>query len=358
MTMDQDRIDSHKLIFHPRRVADWQEGKNVYPINLEVCIMGACNHRCIFCCCDYMNYKPDSLSFETLKTIFTELSSLGLKSVLFAGSGEPVLHPRFADIVTMTKKLGIDVAVSTNGVLLTPNILDRCLGDISWIRFSTSAGTEDTYRKIHRGKPGDLQKVFDHISYAAELKQKKKYQTVLNVQIVMTPDNVDEIVLLAEKVKACGADRYIVKSYGTNYLMQNDIKENANQDFFDRYSSLYDSLMKLNDEKFHVVYRQNRIKNEFSERSYDECWASDFHACICADGSVCPCCNLQGLAQFAFGNVNYESFQSIWDSTRRKEVMESIKKTGMQPCPAACKLDAMNRYLEVLVHPEEHVNFI
>lgn len=358
MTMDQDRIDSHKLIFHPRRVADWQEGKTVYPINLEVCIMGACNHRCVFCCCDYMKYKPDSLSFETLEKLFTELRLLGLKSVLFAGSGEPLLHPRFADIVTMTKKLGIDVAVSTNGVLLTPDILDRCLGDISWIRFSTSAGTEDTYRAIQRGKQGDLQKVLDHITYAAELKKKKNYHTVLNVQIVMIPENVNEIVLLAKKVKMCGADRYIVKSYGENLLMQNDIKKDANQEFFHKNGSLYDELMKLNDESFHIVYRQNRIQNEFSTRSYDACLAADFHACICADGSVSPCCHLQGIEKFVLGNINIEPFSTIWQSPRRKAVMELIRASKLQPCPGACKLDVMNRYLEELIHPNAHVNFI
>lgn len=357
MNLDKGRIDSHKLIFHPRRVADWLEGNVVYPINMEVCIMGACNHRCIFCCCDYMEHKPDMLSFEILEKTFSELSPLGLKSVLFAGSGEPVLHPRFADVVMMTKEQGIDVAVSTNGVLLTPTILDSCMESISWIRFSVSAGTEERYLKIHRGRSGDFQRVLDNISYAAELKKKKQYHTVLNVQIVMIPDNVDEIVILAEKVKACGADRYIVKSYGDNFLMENDIQE-ANQVFFSQNDSLYDELMRLNDEKFSVVYRKNRIQNEFSARPYHSCLAADFHACICADGSVCPCCHLQGMDNFVFGNINQDAFDVIWRSSRRSEVMEHIKASNLKPCPSACKLDVMNRYLEELVHPDEHVNFI
>ena len=43
----------------------------------------------------------------------------GLKSIVYAGEGEPLLHKEAFDIINYTKALGIDAAVSTNGVLLT-----------------------------------------------------------------------------------------------------------------------------------------------------------------------------------------------------------------------------------------------
>ena len=358
MSEEKARIDSHKLMLHPERVADWLNHKTIYPINLEICIIGACNHRCTFCCCDYMEHKPDKISLPVLQNLFNELQPKGLKSILLAGSGEPLLHTDFAEIVTSAKKIGIDVAVSTNGVLFTPQNIEKCLGDISWVRFSVSAGTEENYLRIHRGKPGDLARVFDNISRAAELKAKHNYKTVLNVQIVMIPDNVDEIVLLAEKVKSCGADRYIVKSYGDNFLMQNDIKKDVDKDFFAHNDDLKNALMKLNDDNFQVVYRKNRIDSEFSRRNYNYCHASSFHACICADGSVCPCANLQGIPKYSFGNINESSFSELWESKKRLDVMEKISNGKMSVCPTACKLDSMNRYLHELLHPDMHVNFI
>ena len=47
--IDKYKIDDHKLMFHIKRVNDWQEGKNIYPIYAEVSPSGACNHRCTFC---------------------------------------------------------------------------------------------------------------------------------------------------------------------------------------------------------------------------------------------------------------------------------------------------------------------
>ena len=45
---DKIRMDSHKLIYHPERVAAWKRGENIYPIELEIGLTNACNHRCIF----------------------------------------------------------------------------------------------------------------------------------------------------------------------------------------------------------------------------------------------------------------------------------------------------------------------
>ena len=175
------RIDSHKLLYHPARIASWMSGENILPINMEICITGACNHRCIFCCYDYLEYKPDSLDYDVFMKNIRDVSPLtkgehGVKSILFAGTGEPALHPDFVDIINGTKRCGVDVALSTNGVLFTPEKANACMASISWIRFSVSGGTEETYHRIHRGMDGDLQRVFDNIQYAVELKKTKKIE--------------------------------------------------------------------------------------------------------------------------------------------------------------------------------------
>lgn len=125
--MEDYRIDSHKLIFHPERVADWIQGKFVYPINAEVGLSGACNHRCTFCAVDYMGYEPKVLSEDIVQVRFQEMQSKGLKSVLFAGTGEPLLNQEFPDIINSTKSIGIDVALSTNGVLFTKDVAQESM---------------------------------------------------------------------------------------------------------------------------------------------------------------------------------------------------------------------------------------
>ncbi|WP_203544607.1 hypothetical protein [Desulfovibrio sp. JC022] len=62
---DNLRFDFHKL--HPRRVAEWLEGKNISPLHMEVCPRWACNHRFRFCSYNFMNYVPKYLNLEIFR---------------------------------------------------------------------------------------------------------------------------------------------------------------------------------------------------------------------------------------------------------------------------------------------------
>src|SRR3989339_1566175 len=111
--MDKYRIDSHKLMYHVSRINDWLEGKIIYPIYVEISPSGACNHRCTYCALDFMEYKPRFLKTELLKKRLFEMGQLGIKSIMYAGEGEPLLHKDIADIINHTRKAGIDLAITT-----------------------------------------------------------------------------------------------------------------------------------------------------------------------------------------------------------------------------------------------------
>lgn len=357
--MEDYRIDTHKLIYHPQKVAEWMNGKTIYPINAEIGLSGACNHRCIFCCIDYMGYVPHFLTKDIMHERMREMHALGLKSVVFAGNGEPLLNKDAVEIINNTKQLGIDVALSTNGVLFTEDVAKECMDSISWIRFSTSAGTEETYQQIHRGKEGDLDKVFTNIYNAACLKRKLGLKTVIGVQIVMSPENEDEVVLLAQKVKELGADQFSVKSLGWNPLTNSELRNTVDRkEYYAHRDEMVNELNGLCDNNFRAVYRGNRMSKTIETRRYEECYASPFHVCIDANGDVVPCCVFLGVSEMCFGNVYEKTFEEIWAGERRRNVLEELKRGKLSQCPAECRLSDMNSYLYEIKNPGEHVNFI
>jgi len=96
--MDPYKIDNHKLMYHPDRVRDYLEGKLIYPLYIEISPAGACNHRCTFCAVDYIGYVVRFLDAEILKGRLSEMAGCGVKSVMYAGEGEPLLHKHLAEI--------------------------------------------------------------------------------------------------------------------------------------------------------------------------------------------------------------------------------------------------------------------
>ena len=223
------RMDSHKLIYHPDVVAKWMKGENIYPIELEIGLTNACNHRCIFCAVDYTGYKSEKIDAEMLKTNLKELSAKGLKSIVYAGEGEPLLHKEAFDIINYTKSLGVDAAVSTNGVLLTAEASKECLKSLTWVRFSVAGIQDDTYDKIQQGRPGDLDKVLLNMQEAVKVKRNQNLTTTLGVQLLLLPDNKNEIVEMGKRLREIGVDYFTIKPFSqhpqSQHILQVDYQE-------------------------------------------------------------------------------------------------------------------------------------
>ncbi|SFQ24095.1 radical SAM additional 4Fe4S-binding SPASM domain-containing protein [Lachnospiraceae bacterium XBB1006] len=351
---DKIRMDSHKLIFHPDRVAAWLRGENIYPIELEVGLTNACNHRCIFCAVDYTGYQAIMADGELYKRRLEEFAEKGVKSIIYAGEGEPLLHRDAPEIINRTKSLGIDAAMSTNGVLLTPEVSKDCLKSLTWIRFSTAAITEATYEKIHQCKAGDLQKVLQHMEAAVRVKKDQNLKTTLGVQMLLLPDNKDEVVKMAKEMKRIGVDYFTVKPFSQHPQSGNILQVN-----YQEMLGVQQEIKELQTEEFKIYFRAHSMEKLVCERGYKQCLALPFMVYIDAHGNLWPCIVFMGKEELSYGNIYKNTFAEIWEGERRAKLVEQFMQMDLEKnCRELCRLDEMNKYLDELRHPGEHVNFI
>lgn len=355
--MDKYRIDSHKLLYHVPRVNDWLNGKVIYPIYMEISPSGGCNHRCTFCALDFMGYQKRFLDTEILIERLSEMGKLGLKSIMYGGEGEPLMHERIAEIINHTKNSGIDAALTTNATQLNESMSEKILGSMDWIKVSMGAATSGTYAKIHRTKPSDFDRVIKNLSSAVRIKQENRHRCTLGMQILLLPENKHEVVLLAEIATDIGMDYLVVKPYSQHPMSRTnryrDIKYNE-------YMDLSDKLSKLNTKDFSVIFRMYTMKKwDENKKSYDRCLALPFWSYIDSGGNVWGCSVYLGDERFLYGNIYENSFKEIWEGEKRRQSLKWVEtELDANKCRTNCRMDEINRYLWDLKNPIRDVNFI
>lgn len=348
------RMDSHKLIYHPDVVSKWLNGDMIYPIEIEISPSGACNHRCVFCAVDYIGYRPDFLDRDTILRDISHMSKKGLKSVICSGEGEPLLNIDMPDIANGIKACGVDVAMSSNGALFTKEKANDCLGAFTWIRFSVASMEEESYDTIQRGKAGDLDRVKTNLAEAVRIKRDKKLGTTLGVQCLLLPNNMSQLVNMAKQLAEIGVDYLTIKPYS-----QHLHSENTFQIDYNAMLELEQEIKQHATEKFAIYFRTNAMKKMHQEKCYKQCYGLPFMTHIDASGNVWPCVAHIGTEGFCYGNIYEQTFEEIWESQKRLEIMNKINELDINKiCREACRLDEINKYLDELKNPGEHVNFI
>lgn len=352
---DEIRIDSHKLIYHPGRVSEWLKGENIYPVYAEIALSGGCNHRCIFCALDYMEYKPVWMDMVLLLGALREMTNNGVKSVMYAGEGEPLLNRNAPNIVNATKEMELDVAMTSNGVLFTEEVTKSCLRSFSWVRFSLNAGTRKTYAQIHRTREEDFDKVLSNLQYIVGYKRDHAVAASIGVQLLMLPENIEEVVVLAKILKDIGVDYYTVKPYSQHPMSLNSAGKDID---YNRFLDMENELKELETDDFKILFRSAAMKKKGMNRCYTRCWGLPFWVYIDAGAKVWACSAYLGNEAFLYGDLKLNSFQEIWNGEKRKMVMEHAACMDMDRCREICRLDAINTYLHELKNPGIHVNFI
>lgn len=361
---DKYRIDSHKLIFHPKRVAEWLESRNnwnlsqkIYPIYVEVSPVGFCNHRCTFCALDFMEYQNRKLDYEILKKRISEMAVLGVKSIMFAGEGEPTLYKELPEIIEHCDAVGIDTALTTNFVPLTEKGMNTFIKYCKWIKVSINGGTPENYSKIHRTPERDFFKAIDNMKKCVEFRKNNNYKCTIGAQLLLVNDNYHTVLNLAETLQETGIDYLVIKPYSQHLESHTKIYENMD---YSKYIDLKEKLEKYKTKNFNVIFRINTMNKliEHRERYSKCCSVPYFWAYIMSDGSVYGCSAFLTNNNFNFGNIHKNTFKEIWESDARKNCINYLENLNINKCRINCRMDEINNYLWELTHPSEHVNFI
>ncbi|MDR1083413.1 MAG: radical SAM protein [Deltaproteobacteria bacterium] len=113
-------------------------------VNLEP--TNVCQLECFFCSRQLSDRPLGYLDLDLAKSLFSETARYPGAAVRLTGWGEPLLHPRIAELTDMIKGFGLKLKIYTNSMALTPALMEHFIKiGVDDIQFSLQGLTPEQY---------------------------------------------------------------------------------------------------------------------------------------------------------------------------------------------------------------------
>ncbi len=300
----------------------------IMPKQVRIEATKICNLKCIGCRRQFdgniaIRAGEKYLSLPQMRFILDQYPSPMI--FRFGGDGEPTVIPSFRDLLHEIKRQNLKFAFTTNGTLLTEELVKECR-DCGMVKMSLSmnGGTKETFEKWREGAKWDnviegarrtsrngiplflnftmltdelLEEVFDFIKVAKDVGSQgvQFLKPMIDYQYFTPPDFSQLGGLLSEidaKVKEAG-------------LLREGLL-NPLPTFRQCYDPFTCPLVTLNGDVFPCSYTANQLATEWYE------------------GEVIN----PHLENYVMGNVYRQSIKEIWEGSMFKELRQFIKDTS------------------------------
>ena len=340
-------LDGTKNAWHLDRVRAWERGERIAPITVDMALTRGCDIACVFCYAvmeESESRRP--ITVAVMERFLADAASVDVKGVSLVGDGESTLSPAWEFSLLRGHELGIAMASGTNGYRVTPDVAERVLPALTYLRFNFEAATPAAYARIMGTDEDHYQLALCNVRAAMEIKRRRGLPVTIGLQMVLMPQYGEEILPLAR----------LAVELGVNYLQ---IKHCADDEFgslgvdYAGYRRWYGELQEaeaLSTADTRIMVKWQKIEAG-NIRSYARCYGAPFILEMSGAGLVVPCGMLtnQRYAKFHIGNIVDDSFAEIVRGDRYWEVMSylaSPKFDARRMCGVLCLQDATNRWLD------------
>ena len=343
-----------KLLFHLDRLAAWRRGETVTPLLYELSLTDACNSHCLSCPFEKIGRRNRYLSDKIMENLPAQLAEASAKSYFLAGEGEPLLHPGLADFTLKCTALGVEGALSSNGLLFSGRLADVLLETMTWIRFTVMSFNPESYVRLHAVGRDNVRQIRRNIEEASRKRADGGLPVGLGIQQVLVDENLDDTFFNCQTAKELGVDYITIQPAVTQYSwFESPALLNSR---YEQHDELIQTCLGLNDDNFKVIFRK---QHHVDKREYDRCLGFAFISRVFSDGRVYPCEIFKDDEKIFFGDLAEESLAEIWHSEKtRKLLAELVKPRDFSKCLSSCRMNRTNKFLYDLTCPPPHVNFI
>ncbi|MBU7010939.1 MAG: radical SAM protein [Theionarchaea archaeon] len=288
-------------------------------------VTNRCNLNCLHCYA-FHNYEGRELTTGEVISLINAFSDLGSFRIFLTG-GEPFLRD---DLLSIVEKVNnrIKIYISTNGTLLTDNIIKR-LSKLAIGSFQFSIdGIGRTHDEL-RGHPGIFQKTMACLEKAVKMLGNVGISTVLTRY---NQNEVADIIHLAESL-GCAFFQLTFLHFSGRATKEQDVS-------LEEKIRIVNQLKKLND----------TLNLTISVAAPPPFAINDEDAFLCtfpyilgvdANGDVAPCDGLLHLKEKVIGNIKEKLLAEIWETS---PLLARLRSIGPKQLKGICSQCIMKEF--------------
>lgn len=335
-------------------------------------LTSSCNLSCSQC---YINadsrQSKDELSTQEAYRLIDEAVASRTPLLMFSG-GEPLVRPDFWELLSYAKDMGVRVAVSSNGILITKDVAKRLKeNNVEYVGISLDGAKASTHDMI-RGRKGSFDSSINALKNCIEIGIK------CGIRITATKDNYKEIPDLIDLAVKLGVPRFclywlVPSGRGKSLYKQKQLNKDQLSWALDK---LYEAASTLDPKKIEIltvdapqdaIYVLNRLKKEDPQRYEkareilelvgDTCSAGDRVLNIDPQGNIYPCQFAQ-LEVLKVGKIKQEELEKIWNDPTNPSLMNLRNKVNKlkgqcgrcvhkKICSGGCRIRAYHEYGDI-----------
>jgi MoaA/NifB/PqqE/SkfB family radical SAM enzyme len=318
--------------------------------------------------------SPGTLSLETFRELIAHLRTWpAMPTIHLGGYGEPMIHPDFAEIVRAAKEAGARVEVTTNGCLLTPDLIEMLLDlDLDRLVVSIDGASPASYEDIR--VRASFQQVIDNLRalYRRKLQRADRHANPqVGIAFVAMKSNIADLPKLPTLATQIGAwDIQVSNVVPHTSAMEREIlydraltacayraspwvadvslpKLDLDADTAAPLQALYHSRASVT-----LLDRSLSARNDYCK------FAQEGYAAIRWDGMVGPCLSLlhdhpeyirgrrKNVQHYDLGNIHAQPLGDIWASDEFANFRAKLREFPYSPCTTCGGCERFPRNLE------------
>lgn len=324
------------------------------PKYLQIEPAGQCNLRCQMCSIQFRQDGPPYgplafMEFEKFTGIVDQFE--GLEELHLQGLGEPMMHPRFWDMIAYAAGKGIKVSTNSNLTLLNARRAELCVtSGLDCLHVSLDGATPDTYEHIR--VRGHFDKVMRNLGLLADARTRNGTALPrLRLVMVVMRQNLHELadlVRLAAKWKFEGMFvQHLCHDFGESSLpehyrpMRDFVQEQTLleeepervEHYFGEARAVAGSLgldlrLPRTQPRPHAAGTPGRERCNWP-------WSGAY---VSYEGLAMPCCMVSTPDRINFGNMADSGVKTVWDSERFSAFREQLASDTPPEICSSCAI--------------------